>query len=140
MQQQATAHNRLQQELPLMGCIDSQITDLPFSHVAQQPTFQAALRLCVSRSRVTYDNGTLADLIDMDRSSFQCMLNADQSDRYRAFPPEKLFRLEQATGNNGPSQWLEMQRKGLLDCQKTVDEKMAELVEQMNALEAQKRA
>ncbi len=138
MQQRALASNKLQRELPLLGCITAHMMDLPAGHVAQQPTFQAALRLSINRSRVAYDNGTLADLIGIDRSSFQCMLNADQSDRYRAFPPEKLYLLEREIGNNGPSQWLEMCKKGLLDCQKSVDDKEAELLEQLAALRAKR--
>ena len=138
MQQQAFNNNFRQSDLPLMGVLTSKVVDLPEAWIAELPTFQDALKLSIQQAKVAHIHQVFASMIGIDRSSFNCMMNAGQNKRYRAFPPEKLLELEQATGNRAPMQWLEMRSKGLLRTQRTKSEREAELLAELEQLRSSK--
>lgn len=115
MQQSATVRNSFQQDLRLFGVVENKVVEGDWQLVQKCRSFSEALMLSIRYSRVHYDNGTLADMLEMDRSCFQCMLNPKK--RPRQFPPDKISDFQQITGNRIPSQYLELKEKGMLLCQ-----------------------
>jgi len=132
----------MQTELRLIGCIKSQRRDLPANYIAACDTEQAAMRLCVRWHRSSMPNEQIAQAIGLKPDVLSKMLNSDHYEKNgkatRAMGRTYGIRLQNECGNNALKQWDDMCEKGLLNCQRSVDQRLKEIESERAELLAQK--
>jgi len=117
----------MQKSLPLMGCISSEVREMPYEEIAHLPTEQAAFRYCIRYAIVHRTQANIADLLGVSTGDLNCMLNADQNNRPRYMSRTRQIELQRICGNAAIDQWADLYAKGLLVCQKSVERRLAEL-------------
>jgi hypothetical protein len=123
----------MQKSLPLIGCINNEMREMPYEEIAHLPTEQAAFRYCIRYARVHRTQEVIAQLISADepkpllKGELNCMLNADNNDRPKYMSRARQIKLQKICGNKAIDQWAELFDKGLLVCQKSVEQRLAEL-------------
>lgn len=117
----------MQKSLPLIGCINNEVREMPYEEIAQLSTEQAAFRYCIRYARVHRTQANIADLLGVSTGDLNCMLNADQNNRPKYMSRTRQIKLQKICGNKAIDQWAELFEKGLLVCQKSVDQRLAEL-------------
>lgn len=124
-----------QMELPVLGDCSYPIKDLREQDIAKCSNKVQAYRMCVNNSIVARTHQTWAELLGVSRSYFTQFLNADTSDKPRYMPPDVEIKLMQLAGNRAPIQWQVMALEGRLHCQMSKEQKRAELLAELEALE-----
>lgn len=127
----------MQKSLQLMGCISSEVREMPYEEIAHLPTEQAAFRYCVRYARVHRSQANIADYLGINTGDLNCMLNADQNQRPKYMSRTRQIALQKLCGNKAIDQWAELYEKGLLVCQKSVDQRLKELEAERAQLLAQ---
>lgn len=117
----------MQKSLPLIGCINNEVREMPYEEIAQLSTEQAAFRYCIRYARVHRTQANIADLLGVSTGDLNCMLNADQNNRPKYMSRTRQIELQRICGNTAIDQWADLYTKGLLVCQKSVDQRLAEL-------------
>jgi len=123
----------MQTSLPLMGCISSEVREMPYEEIAHLPTEQAAFRYCIRYARVHRTQRVVAELLSVGEKKIistgelNCMLNADNNDRPKYMSRTRQIKLQKICGNTAIDQWAELYSKGLLVCQKSVDQRLKEI-------------
>lgn len=136
---QANPSKYLQREIPLLGDVLTEVIDLPGHIVAMCDTEQAAFRLCINQSRVFMSQEDIGKSLGFDsKGTFNAILNSDHSSRPRYLSRSKQVRLQQLCGNRAIDQWADMYGKGLLNCQRSIEERKAELEADMVRLQQEK--
>ncbi len=121
----------MQQELRLIGVLDSEPRLLDWSLIKHCATEQAAMRLCKSKSYAHYTDDDIADALGMNRASLNTILNSDgPKGRPRYMPRTLQVKMQKFCGNRAIDQWAEMYEKGLLQCQKSDKEQKREALQQ----------
>lgn len=126
--------NRMQQELGLISAVTSQLADIQANAVSACETEQEALRLCVARANPYRSQSDIAELIGINHSVLNRMLNADHHHQPRYMSRVLQIKLQQVCGNRAVDQWADLYAKGMLNCQRTVADREAELVAELNKL------
>ena len=126
-----------QGELGLLGGADYQLVDLPIDFVSRCDTEQAAFRECILRSRVRFNQEDLAAELGMTKGSFNTILNSDCGKRVRTLSRTNQIKLQQICGNRAIDQWADLYAKGMLNCQRTVQDREAALLEELAKLRAE---
>lgn len=124
----------MQQELGLISVLPSQLADIQANAVAACETEQEALRLCVARANPYRSQSDIAELIGVDKSVLNRMLNADHHDQPRHMSRVLQIKLQQICGNRAVDQWADLYAKGMLNCQRTVADREAELLAELDRL------
>lgn len=124
-----------QMELAVLADCSYAMKDLKEQDVAKCSNKVQAYRMCVNQSIVARTHQTWSELLDISRSYFTQMLNADTSDKPRFMPPEVEIKLMQLAGNRAPIQWQNLALEGRLHCQMSKDQKRAELLAELEALD-----
>lgn len=119
----------------LIGEISNEIISLDWSLVRLCKTEQEAMRLCIDKSRVRRKQEDIAELLGMNRSSLNTILNADHNTRARYMSRLKQIELQKLCGNRAIDQWAEMYAKGLLNHQTSTEQRKAELLAELRELE-----
>tara|TARA_R100000951_G_scaffold115414_1_gene123429 strand:- start:1483 stop:1869 length:387 start_codon:yes stop_codon:yes gene_type:complete len=127
----------MQESLPLMGCIDNEMREMPYEQIAYLPTEQAAFRYCLRHSRVYRTQSQVAECLGVHTGDLNCMLNADHNKRPKYMSRVRQIKLQKICGNTAIDQWAKLYTKGLLVCQRSVDQRLAELEEERAQLLAQ---
>ena len=129
-----------QTSLPLMGAIDSKMVPVDSRLVAMCDTEQAAFRLCVNQARVRRTQESIAELMGMTKGALNTVLNSDQSERKRHMSRVQQISLQRICGNTAIDQWADLYEKGLLDCQRDVDDELARLEAEVARLRERRMA
>jgi len=130
----ATTSEQLQGELALLANVTQELRELDARIVAQCDTEQRAFHLCVDQSTVYRSQESLAGLIGMRKSDFNCALNADLNDRPRFLSRTRQIALQRVCGNRAIDQWADLYEKGLLNCQRSKESRKAELLKELELL------
>lgn len=125
----------MQQEMALMGCVSSQLIELQGEAIQACDSEQSAMRLCVNRAIPFRKQADIAELLDIPRAIFNRMLNAGHHDQPRYMPRVMQVKLQQICGNRAIDQWADLYAKGMLNCQRTVLDRKAELLAELKRLE-----
>ncbi len=129
----------MQTEMTLLGNVGGQrivSNDL----IAHCNTEQEAFRLCVRHSRHYTTHEALAEHIGVSAGSFTRMLNADQHKQELKMSRVQQIKLQQACQNKVIDQWADLYDKGMLNCQRAVEDEEADLLAKLDALRARKSA
>tara|TARA_S200002703_G_scaffold98191_1_gene84877 strand:+ start:2008 stop:2412 length:405 start_codon:yes stop_codon:yes gene_type:complete len=128
--------NDKQLNMPLIG--DSkQIIDLPYDEVARLSTPLQAVRHCVFKIDLTEDDW--ADYLGIKQGTLNAILNADKHDhRKRNFPLHWINLIQRKAGNRCITQFLDLESKGMLYCQRKIEEELT-LEEENKLLKEQLR-
>lgn len=130
----------MQREMGFYSVLPSQLADIQANAVSACETEQEALRLCVARANPYRSQSDIAELIGVDRGVLNRMLNADHHDQPRYMSRVLQIKLQQVCGNRAVDQWADLYSKGMLNCQRTVADREAELLAELNKLrEARER-
>lgn len=110
----------MQQELRLIGVLDSEPRKLDWSVIKHCRTEQAAMRLCKDKSYAKYTDEDIADELGMTRASLNTILNADRPNgRSRTMSRVQQIKMQRFCGNRAIDQWAELYEKGMLHCQQS---------------------
>lgn len=123
-----------QNELPLLGGADYQLIDLPLDLLTRCDTEQAAFRECILRSRVRFNQEDLAEELGMSKGSLNTILNSDCGKRVRTLSRTNQIKLQQICGNRAIDQWADLYAKGMLNSQRTVQDREAALLQELAKL------
>jgi len=118
-----------------MSDVKAQVVDLRTDVVALCPTEQAAYRLCINQALVPVDQEGLAEHWNISKGALNKMLNCDKGSRKRYMPRFMQAELQQICGNRAIDQWADLYAKGMLNCQRTVVDRKAELLAELKRLE-----
>jgi hypothetical protein len=121
--------------LALLGELTNELKELDAHLVAMCDTHPQAVRLCMDRSRVQRTQEDWADAINMNRSQFKQAISTNNK-RTKNLPAEKEEDLQVAAGNLAISQWRKLYRMGMLNCQRTHADQLAEAKALVARLEA----
>lgn len=128
-------HGQRQRELALLGELTNELKEIEPRFVAMCDSHPQAVRLCMDKSRVKRTQDDWADVIGMNRSQFkQCI--STSKERTKNLPAEREEQLQMAAGNLAISQWRKMYRMGLLNCQRSKEDRKAELLAELAKLDA----
>lgn len=128
----------MQSELPLIGEINNEIKELPWDLVAKCKTVQGAYRLCINQQRVYRTQEDISELLGMKkRSALNAILNSDQSAQERHLGRVREIKLQKICNNKAIDQWASLFERGLLDCQKSLEQKRADLLAALTVLDNQ---
>lgn len=108
----------MQNQLALIGCLDSGLRELRLSDIAHLTTEQAAFRFCIQCSRVHHTQEDLADMMETSKGELNCMLNADSNKRPKYMSRTRQIKLQRICGNTAIDQWAELYANNLLICQR----------------------
>lgn len=123
-----------QQQLKIMGAISTQVVDLPSDWVASCDTEQAAFRLCIANHPAKLHQGDIAELLGESRANLNTILNSDYNKRKRTLSRVKQIELQKICQNRAIDQWADLYAKGMLNCQRTVTDRKAELLAELAEL------
>lgn len=126
-----------QLEIPLLGTISNTVKELPEDLVSLCRTKTDAYRLCLNQAKVKKNQKDWAEDLGISRSYLTMILNSDTSDLPKHMPPLVELKLMQIAGNKAPIQWMEMYLEGRLVHQKTVEQRKAELLRELEEIERQ---
>lgn len=121
----------MQREMGFMNVVDTGRVNLPWEHIACCDTAQAAARMCIRRAKVYRTRENLADALGVNKSHFNTMLSSDSGKRVRNMPLGLIEDLQDLCGNNAINQWQELYRTRSLNCQKSKDDRKAELLREL---------
>lgn len=107
----------LQQEMALMGVLDSEPRLLDWNLVRHCRTEQQAMRLCKDKSYTRMTDDDLAEVLGMTRGALNTILNSDRNKRPRYMPRTKQICMQRVCGNRAIDQWAELYEKGQLQYQ-----------------------
>lgn len=127
----------MQREMSFYSAVPSQLADIQANAIAACETEQEALRLCVARANPYRNQSDIAELIGVDKSVLNRMLNADHHDQPRYMSRVLQIKLQQICGNRAVDQWADLYAQGMLNCQRTVADRKAELLAELEKLETQ---
>lgn len=127
--------NAVQREIALLGEITNELKHIDDKLVAMCDTEQAAMRLCRKEARVHYTDEILADKLNTTKGTLNTILNSDMNKRTRHMSRAMQVRFQQVLGNTAVDQWAELYGRGLLNFQRTTDDRRAELLAELAALE-----
>lgn len=127
----------MQRELTFFSEIPKQLAEIQANAVSACENEQEAMRLCVARANPYRSQSDIAELIGVDKSVLNRMLNADHHHQPRHMGRELQIKLQQVCGNRAVDQWAELYARGALNCQRTVDDRKAELLAELERLEQQ---
>lgn len=131
----------MQGELRLIGEINSQRVDVPWDEVALCNTVQQAYWLCMKHSRVKRTQDNWADLLGFkSRGALNNVLNSDQTKCVRHLGRIREIQLQQLACNNAIEQWADLYQKGMLNCQKTLDDEEQAVLQRLAEIRARKSA
>lgn len=125
----------MQQQFAMMGVMHGGEAEVDDRLVAQCDTEQAAYRLCITCSKVHRSQESIAELMGMSKGAFNAILNSDYAERKRYMGRTQQILLEQICQNTVVSQWDRLYRKGLLNCQRSKEDRAAELRAELARLE-----
>ncbi|MBN49959.1 MAG: hypothetical protein CMN85_10490 [Spongiibacteraceae bacterium] len=132
----------MQKEMPLIAEISTEIVDLPYKDVVRCSHWAQAMRLCMKYSRTSRDDESWAHILGMTRGAFNTLVNQDkrltstgEPRRKRNLDIDLLADFQNACGNRGMQQYLELRAKGLLDCQRSIEARKAELLRELRDIE-----
>lgn len=129
-----------QKELGIIGCISTEVVDLPSDLVARCDSEQAAMRLCIRKSRVPYTQDKVADILGLTKGGLNTILNSDYNERTRNMDAKRRNQLQRICGNRAINQWLDLELRGLLDCQRGLEQVEAELEAKLAEVRRQRGA
>jgi len=132
---QANPSKNLQAEMPLLGNVATEIIDLPANIVAMCSTEQAAFRLCINQSRIPLSQESIAEHLGLTKGAFNTILNSDHNSRARYLPRVLQNELQRLCRNRAIDQWGELEMKGLLNCQRSIVDRKAELLAELARLD-----
>lgn len=124
----------MQREMALLAEMTTELREIEARIVALCRSEQEAYRLCVSQSRTHYTMEVLAVRLGVDCSHLKQMLNSDRAKKPKYMPRHLQEDLQLVCGNKAISQWGDLYRQGLLQCQRTTADLEAELLAQLAAL------
>lgn len=127
----------MQLHMAIMQDVKRQRRDVEWPHVKLCDTEQAAMRLCINKSQLLMRQRDIAETLGFKVGTLNTILNSDMNDRPRYMSRAKQEQLQDLCGNNAVNQWAELYSKGLLNCQKTVETRRAELERELAALNQQ---
>ena len=114
--------------------------ELPAWMIATCETYRDAIKLCMDESLTKRTRSTWASLLGMKEGSLSNILNfnSETSDptRKRTFDPELFDVLQRMSGNAAIDQFFTMQRQGKLNSQRSVNNRIQELKNELQELEA----
>jgi len=106
--------------------------ELPFHEVAMQPTFYAALRLCMNNARPRLTDSQWSDHLGTTQGTFNYIVNHDRNvaKGRKHCPPEWINAVQQVARNYAITQWLDAEARGQLNHQRpelelSIEEKAA---------------
>ena len=123
-----------QGELNLMGQINRPMQTVEQSAIALCDTWQAAARLCVRRSGLSQE--AVAGHMSMTLGALNTILNGDHNERVRHLNPQAVCDLQQICRNTAITQWQTAYTFGDLICQRTKEQRRAELLQELQSLES----
>lgn len=134
----------MQRELNLMGLISTDTVDLPAKSIACCDTEQAAIRMCIRHHKAGWHQDKIAEAIPgLTPDALTKMVRTDsylkqgKNKACRWMSRTMQMALQQECGNNAIDQWADMCKRGLLNCQRTVDQRLQELEAERAILLAQ---
>lgn len=125
----------MQMNMPMMGGIDTSILEAPRDLVALCRTKADAYRLTMNLSRVRRQDRDWAELLNLKTCHLSQVLNP-QSNTPKYMPPAAEVELIRLSGNTAFSQWVVMAAKGELAHQTDTAIRKAELMAELEQLEA----
>lgn len=134
----------MQKELNLLGLICNTSVNLPAKSIACCDTEQAAMRLCVRHHKAGWDQDKIASAIGITPDVLSKMLKTDDYSKRgkpnacRYMSRTLSMALQQECGNKAIDQWADMCSKGLLNCQRSLDEEEAVLEARLADVRARK--
>lgn len=123
----------MQRQLNLMGLICSSTVNLPAQSIACCDTEQAAIRLCIRHHKAGWDQDKIAEALDIKPDVLTKMLKTDsylkegKPNACRYMSTTLAMALQQECGNRAVRQWADMCEDGMLNCQRTVNQRLQEL-------------
>ena len=127
--------NQIQRDLALLGELTNELKELDSRLVSMCDTPQRAYRLCMDSAKVRRSQDDWAALVGMNRSQFKQAVS-DTLKQRKHMPAEAEEELQLAAGNLAVSQWRDLYRKRLLNYQRSKESRRAELLAELQALEA----
>ena len=124
----------MQREMTFYSAVSTQLVDLQANAIAACETEQEAMRLCVARAVPYRNQPDIAELIGVDKSVLNRMLNADHHAQPRHMSRVLQIKLQQVCGNRAVDQWADLYAQGMLNCQRTVEDRKAELLAELENL------
>ena len=131
----ATAGKHLQQELAMLGEVTQQLRAVDDRLVAMCDTEQRAFHLCVERANPRRSQAQIAEMMGMNKADLNCCLNADINDRPKYLSRTRQIALQRICGNTAIDQWADLYSRGMLVCQRTRGDEIAELRQRLAVLE-----
>lgn len=129
----------MQTEMTLLGNVGGQRT-VSNDLVAHCNTEQEAFRLCVRHSRHYMPHESIAEHLDISTGAFSRMLTADKAKQELKMSRVQQIKLQQVCQNKVIDQWADLYDKGMLNCQRAVEDEEADLLAKLDALRARKSA
>ena len=124
----------MQTELRLFQEVKREKVAVDSARLIHVSTLQGAYRLCLQFDQSKRDQEVIAELLHYKKGTFNTILNSDHNDRERHMPPTKVIDMENICGNTAVSQWLKLYGDGLLICQRSKKEQLADLERQAEQL------
>lgn len=118
--------NELQQDLALLGELTNELRELDARLVSMCDTEQSAFRLCINQSKVYRTHAQLAELLGMSEGALTTVLNSDRGKRKRKLSRTEQEELQRVCQNTAIDQWATLYRTGMLNCQRTHAQQLAE--------------
>ena len=137
MEAQASLSKNRQIPMPLLASVSSEIVSLPANIVAMCDTEQAAFRLCINRARVQVSQEDIVGHLGLTKGAFNTILNSDHNHRPRYMPRQMQNALQRLCCNRAIDQWGELEMQGMLNRQRTVVDRKAELLAELARLDAE---
>lgn len=131
---------QIQQELKILGAVTNELRRLDDALIARLKTEQAAMRFCMSRSKVKYTDEEYAKQLGMSRGHFNTIINSDHSDRVRNMSRVNQELLQLICQNTAIDQWASLCRRGLLDHQRSHEQQLSDAHEEVARLEEMRGA
>ena len=116
----------MQREMALLAEATKELREVEDRLIALCPSEQAAFRLCISQSRVYRSQDVLAEDLGMTKGALNAILNSDQGKRQRYMPRIKQTRLQELCQNKVIDRWADLESSGLLNCQRTAAQELAD--------------
>lgn len=133
----------MQREMALLGNVKAKRVNLPDRTIACCDTEQAAFRVCIRHHRAGLPQEDIAESVGLKPDVLSKMVNSDRyedgSKARRSMSRTLQIRLQQECGNNAIDQWADLFEEGRLNCQRTVDDRLAELDAERELLLRQKQ-
>lgn len=126
-----------QLNLRLYGQANPPITQVSNDEVALCSSEQDAYRMCVNKAIPKRTNHDMAELLGMSEAQFSRILNADYHKVQRHAGRVFQIELQRVCNNRVIDQWAALYEAGMLNCQRTLIDRKAELLAELADLEQQ---